>query len=256
MCLVAYAWDSRTMTVDYFDKIYQIVKKYDKDIWLHADACHWFSLWFSRKLKHKIKWIELFDSISLDPHKVMAVPYTISALLVRKPESFRTITSLSDLIMKEEYAFWQITPFIWSKQWSSLKLWFMMKNFWKKWLEKLIDHRFKMANYLADSIKNRNDFILINDVEINSVLFMYLWDSKLSLNNINILNKEIHKNILSDWKYHLHQFSIPDTWHFKKWELLYPLRFMTGNMNLNVEDIDNMLEYVSELASKIKKWKK
>lgn len=51
-----------------------IVKETDENIWLHADACHGFSLGFSEKLKSRISGIELFDSISTDPHKVLAVP--------------------------------------------------------------------------------------------------------------------------------------------------------------------------------------
>ena len=47
----------------------------DENIWLHADACHGFSLGFSEKHKHKIKGIEKFDSISTDPHKVLDLPY-------------------------------------------------------------------------------------------------------------------------------------------------------------------------------------
>ena len=127
MGLVAYAGDSRTMTVEYFDKVAQLVQSIDPSIWLHADACHGFSLGFSDKLKAKLKGIEQFDSITTDPHKVMNSPYTVSALLVRDPQKIRTISTTSDLIMQEQFALGQITPFIGSKPWMSLKLWFAMK---------------------------------------------------------------------------------------------------------------------------------
>ncbi len=112
MGLVAYAGDSRTMTVDNFDAIAKITKSIDPSIWLHADACHGFSLGFSKKLRYKIKGIETFDSITMDPHKVLATPYVLSALLIKNPEKLKTITSLSDLIMQEKFAFGQITPFL------------------------------------------------------------------------------------------------------------------------------------------------
>src|SRR6266568_1269865 len=119
MCVVAYAGDSRTMTVDNFSEIARIVRSIDKNIWLHADACHGFSLGFSQELKGKLKGIEEFDSITLDPHKVMMTPYTISALLVKDPSKFKSITSLSDLIMQEPFAFGQITPLLGSRSWDS-----------------------------------------------------------------------------------------------------------------------------------------
>ena len=101
MCVVAYAGDSRTMSIENLQEVYEIVKSEDKNIWLHADACHGFSLAFSEKLKNKIKGLELFDSISTDPHKVLMIPYTLSALLIKEPEKIKMISSTSDLIMQE-----------------------------------------------------------------------------------------------------------------------------------------------------------
>lgn len=250
MALIAYAGDSRTMTVDYFDLIADLVKKIDPKIWLHADACHGFSLGFSRKLRHKIKGIERFDSISMDPHKVMLTPYTISALLVKDPSKMKMVTSLSDLIMQEPFAFGQITPFLGSKSWMSLKLWFMMKTFGKKGLDDLITERNKLAIYLSNLLKNDNDFIVINDVEINAVLFLYSGGKKLRIEELNKINKIIYKNIINEGLYHLHQFSIPDNGIFKKDELLYPLRFMCGNPNTTKKDINTLVEYIRKLGIK------
>lgn len=115
MGLVAYAGDSRTMTVEHFDEVADLVESIDPTIWLHADACHGFSLGFSDELRHKLKGIERFDSITTDPHKVMNSPYTISSLLVKDPAKMRTISSTSDLIMQEQFAFGQITPFLGSR---------------------------------------------------------------------------------------------------------------------------------------------
>jgi L-2,4-diaminobutyrate decarboxylase len=254
MCVVAYAGDSRTMTVDHFSEIAAVVKSYDKNIWLHADACHGFSLGFSDKLRHKINGIEEFDSITMDPHKVLATPYTLSALLVKDPKKFKSITSKSDLIMQEEFAFGQITPFLGSRPWHSLKLWFVMKNLGKKGLSDLIENRHELAKYLADRLCNDSDFILLNEVEINSVVFMYSKDIDFNdVEKLNAINKEIHKQIIKEGKYHLHQFSIPDSGKIKKNEIFYPLRFMCGNPNTTKKEVDAMIEYVRSLGKKITK---
>lgn len=85
MCVVSYVGDSRTMTIENLKEVYRIVKNVDENIWLHADACHGFSLAFSEKLRKKIDGIEYFDSISTDPHKVLTIPYCVSALLIKNP---------------------------------------------------------------------------------------------------------------------------------------------------------------------------
>lgn len=253
MCVVAYVGDSRTMTIDNLEEIYNIVKSEDENIWLHADACHGFSLGFSEKHKHKIKGIEKFDSISTDPHKVLDLPYCLSALLVKNPESFKKVTSTSDLIMQEDFAFGQITPFIGSKSWVSLKLWFVFKNLGIKGIGKMIDHRLEMAQKLKEKVQKSDCFILLNDVDINSVVFMYTTNKiRFNVEELNRVNKEIHSRMHQEGLYHLHQFSIDDNKAIiQKGAIVYPLRFMSGNPNLKEEDLDQMLDYVKKMGDKI-----
>ncbi len=251
MAVVAYVGDSRTMTIDNLKEIANLVKKIDPNIWLHADACHGFSLAFSEKLKAKISGIELFDSISTDPHKVLAIPYCISALLIKNPEKMKLITSTSDLIMQENFAYGQITPFIGSKSWVSLKLWFALKSIGVNGIGKIIEKRCKMANYLKNKIIKSNEFVLINDVNINSVVFMYVGNKNnpKSIDYLNELSTKIYNYMLQDGKYYLHKFTLPDNKGIlKKDALLIPLRYMSGNDNISKKDIDDMLNYIIKVA--------
>ena len=231
MSVVAYVGDSRSMSIDNLEEIYKIVKDVDVNIWLHADACHGFSLGFSEKLKHKIKGIELFDSISTDPHKVLAIPYTISSLLIKNPQALKKVTTTSDLIMKEDYAFGQVTPFIGSKSWMSLKVWFAFQNIGKKEIGNIIERRCEMAQYLKNKLENRKEYIVLNDVDINSVMFMYVKDKdnkNFDIEKINNINKKIKQKMDDDGIYFLHQFSInDDNGKISRDKVLYPLRYMS-----------------------------
>lgn len=254
MAVVAYVGDSRSMTIDNLQEVHRIVKSIDENIWLHADACHGFSLGFSEKLKQKISGIELFDSISTDPHKVLMTPYTISALLLKEPHSLKKVSSTSDLIMKEDYAFGQVTPFIGSKSWMSLKLWFLFQNLGKKKIGEIVEKRCEMAQYLKNKIDESCEFVRLNNVDINSVMFMYVGNKSKSINyeKVNQINKDIKKKIDSEGNIYLHQFSIPDDdGVIKKGEVLYPLRYMSGNDNITTEDIDDMLLYVKNIANNL-----
>lgn len=256
MCVVAYAGDSRSMTIENFNEIYKIVKKIDKNIWLHADACHGFSLGFSEKLKSKISGIELFDSISTDPHKVLVVPYTISTLLVKEPKNLINVATTSDLIMQEDLAFGQITPFIGSKSWMSLKVWFAFQNMGKEEIGKMIDRRCAMAKYLQEKLEQRKEYVVLNDVDINSVMFMYVKDKndiQMSVNQINEISKKIKQKMDVDGKYFLHQFSINDDSKkiTNKDIKVYPLRYMSGNDNITKDDIDSLLSYLDKIITDI-----
>lgn len=253
MAVVLYAGDSRTMTIDDLGEVYDIVKQFDKNIWVHVDACHGFSLGFSDKLKYKIAGIEKCDSISCDAHKVLMVPYGLSIFVTKDPRSFELIRSESDLIMKEDFAFGQITPFIGSKNASCLKLWFLIKALGKIGLAEIVEKRHAMANYLHDSLIKRNDFYVLNNVGINSVMFLYAPKQiQNDLDKINKLNKMIFDEMNKEGEYYLHNFpiTIPNN-KFGYMGKFTPLRYMSGNNNITQKDIDEMVCYVKKLGDRI-----
>lgn len=247
MAVVAYVGDSRTMTVDNLKEIHNIVKNHDENIWLHADACHGFSLGFSDKLSHKIEGIELFDSISTDPHKVLMLPYTLSILLIKKEDNFKLVKTESDLIMNEPFAFGQITPFIGSKGAYSLKLWFLIKHLGKNGIANIIEKRHGLALEFYEKLKNNDEFIVLNKVDINSVMFLIKPYKKASIQEANDFTKKIYEILLKEGKYFLHHFpiDIPDNAYNYRGKF-YPLRFMSGNPDLKSEDLENIISYLIE----------
>ena len=165
------------------------------------------------------------------------------------------ISSLSDLIMQEQYAFGQVTPFIGSKSWVSLKAWFVLKNLGVEEIGNIIERRHEMAVFLGDEINKSKDFILLNDININSVVFMYVGNKtniKYNIDELNSINKKIKEVIDNEKIYYLHQFSIPDNLGvLKKDVVVYPLRYMSGNDNIQKDDIKKMLSYVRKKAEEI-----
>jgi len=74
VAVVAQAGDSRTTTIENFEKIALTTRKYN--VWLHVDACHGGVALFSKNLKEKMQGIEMADSVSIDPHKGLGIPYS------------------------------------------------------------------------------------------------------------------------------------------------------------------------------------
>lgn len=244
MACVVYAGDSRTLTIDNLDKIASIVKKYDSNIWLHVDACHGFSLAFSEKLKHKLKGINNYNSITMDAHKALMIPYGLSVLLTKEQKDFKLIKSESDLIMKEDFAFGQITPFIGSKNGTSLKLWFTLKTLGVRKIGKIIEDRVSIAEYFYDKLLEDDRFIVLNKTDINSVMFMVKNDKKLNLEQLNEYNDMIYKRILDEGVYYLHHFPI-----IIKGKKHSVLRFMSGNPFLDKEDVNKLVDYLKKISN-------
>lgn len=259
--LTAYAGDSRSMTCDNFVELRRICDRYK--IWLHIDGCHGTQLLFTEKLQSKIAGINLADSVTFDPHKVMNIPYSLSILLVKNQDDLAAIQRPEDIITGEEHSFGQITPFFGSRSFSSLKLYMLIKNLGLHGLSEVIEQRCEIAQLFASKINQSNKFILINPiVEINSVIFMYcpkhaLEKIKLNssyveiLNNINVI---IHSSLLSAGEAWVHNFRIPDLANIFCQDnalILRPLRFMSGNPIINEKHIDLILNRIVQIGDSL-----
>jgi L-2,4-diaminobutyrate decarboxylase len=255
MAVVAYAGDSRTQTIDNLRAVHDVVRSVDGSIWLHADACWGFVCAFSEALRRRIDGIAEYDSVTVDPHKVMAVPYSVSALLVKTPKHLRMIASYSDLIMQEDFAFGQVTPFIGTKPWASLKLWMMMRAHGRTGLARIIESRLEITRAFVRAVDQRPRLLRLHDPDLTALAFLYLpadVDRSLpDIDRVNAVNKEIHRRLLAAGRWHLHQFSIPDPGRLKPGALLYPLRFMSGNLRIEKRHIDGVLGYVETLGADI-----
>lgn len=258
--LIAYAGDSRTMAIDNFKELSKITKKYN--IWFHIDACHGASLCFSNKLKHKVKDIKLADSVTIDPHKVLFVPYSASYLLLKDPKSIKPVMGISDLITKEPYSFGQVTPFLGSRAFNSLKVWFTIKHLGKEKIGKLIEERHKKALFFGNLINKSKNFYLMNNIEINSVVYLYVppelkkdlnnKNSEKTMNKINELNLRIQKRMFKEGSFYVHTFKLND---FKnilgagKDKIYQMQRLMLGNPLTTKKDLYQLLEHTKKISN-------
>ena len=80
-CVVASAGTTNTGAVDPLPEIADICR--DEDLWLHADGAYGGFFYLTDRGKALFRGIERADSITLDPHKALFLPYGTGALLVR-----------------------------------------------------------------------------------------------------------------------------------------------------------------------------
>ncbi|MFG3009343.1 pyridoxal phosphate-dependent decarboxylase family protein [Streptomyces cinerochromogenes] len=254
MSVVAYAGDSRTQTVDDLRGVRDVVRTADERIWLHADACWGLMCSFSDRLRGKLAGIEDYDSVTVDPHKVMAIPHSLGALLVRDPASLKAISSHSGLIMGDDFDFGQVTPFIGTKAWLSLKLWMMMRTRGRSGLAELAESRVEKALRFAELVDSHERLIRLHKVDMTAVTFMYVpADVDVAapdIERINEANLRIHERMLADGRWHLHHFGLPDDDGILKYGVtLYPMRFMAVNPHIEEHHMTAVLDYILRLGA-------
>ncbi|MEJ7617440.1 MAG: pyridoxal-dependent decarboxylase [Pyrinomonadaceae bacterium] len=76
-CIAAAAGATSNGVIDGLEELAHIARRYD--LWLHVDAAYGGALAFSPKYRGLLRGLELADSITVDPHKWMFVPFACGA---------------------------------------------------------------------------------------------------------------------------------------------------------------------------------
>lgn len=256
---VAYAGDSRTMTIDDLTGVAETFRRYYPDIWLHCDGCHGTSLLFAREHASQLQGIELFDSVTLDPHKVLNVPYASSFLLLREPDSAALVRTESDLIMRQARSLGQITPALGSKPFASLRTWALIKSLGREGVGALISDRLGKAQRFAELIDTDPFFVRLNAVNINSVVFVvnpegHRPHSAEAVAEVSRLTRRVYEQMVHEGRVYLHSFETVDSGCALSEDSTAPvhvLRFMSGNPLLTDEHMRSALDYIRATAEAI-----
>lgn len=125
--IVAVAGNCRTTSIDDIQPLSKLC--HSRGIWLHVDACHGGSLLFDQELRNRwLHGIENVDSISVDPHKGMNIPYPSSYVLFRNTTALNVLSRYPDRLSQEPcYDIGLITPFFGSRSFTSLRLWMQIR---------------------------------------------------------------------------------------------------------------------------------
>ncbi len=80
--VVGSAGTTDTGTVDPLDAIAEVAES--EDLWFHVDAAYGGFFVMAERGRHALEGINRADSITLDPHKGLSIPFGVGALLVRE----------------------------------------------------------------------------------------------------------------------------------------------------------------------------
>ncbi|MCE7068510.1 pyridoxal-dependent decarboxylase [Dyadobacter sp. CY326] len=163
-------------TVD-FDDIAAIVRLKEKyDFWLHIDAAFGGFAACSPEHKHLLKGWEHADSITIDCHKWMNVPYDSAVILVKNEharlqvETFQNTNApyLGD--PSENFSYLNFLPEN-SRRFRALPAWFSLIAYGKSGFQSVVENSIARANELRAYIEQSESFELAAPVRLNVVGF-------------------------------------------------------------------------------------
>jgi len=169
-CVIAQVGSINVGVVDDLENIAGICS--ERNIWFHADgACGAFGAMLPEKA-HLYKGLDKADSVTLDPHKWLYIPYECGCLLVKDHEKLRRTFSISAPYLQgtlpTDYNgldYFEYGPQM-SRGFNALKVWMSIKYYGKEGYQKLLRQNILCAEHLHNLVKNSPDFVPMHQPQL------------------------------------------------------------------------------------------
>lgn len=208
LCVIAQVGSINVGIVDPLMEIARICS--ERNIWFHADgACGAVGALLPEK-KDQYRGLELADSVSLDPHKWLYIPYECGCILVRNEEKLRRAFSLTAPYLRgtlpTDYSglyYLDYGPQM-SRGFNALKVWMSLKHYGAEGYRKALSQNVKCVEHLHELVKNSPDFRVLHEPNLQMYSFQYapaalvesLKDEPVKLDEqLDILNQQLTDEI-------------------------------------------------------------
>jgi aromatic-L-amino-acid decarboxylase len=213
MAVVATVGTTSTASIDSVPEIAQVCR--EEKMWLHIDGAYGAGL--ALLPEHKsitAGWSEA-DSIVVNPHKMLFVPFDFSALYMRDIERLRRLfTLVPEYLHLRDPVGAEINYMDYGVQlgrrFRALKAWVVWRAFGREGIAARIRDHLRLANLVADWIKIDNRFELAAPVMMGVVCFRFVGaeaanSESVRESKIDMLNSEIVERINASGRAYLTQ---------------------------------------------------
>jgi glutamate/tyrosine decarboxylase-like PLP-dependent enzyme len=235
-----------TGAIDDLNAIADICKA--EGLWFHVDGCIGAIAMISDTVRPLLKGIERADSVALDLHKWLHMPFEAGCVLVKDKESHKkTYSLIPEYLAKNtrgiasgedwfsEYGL-QL-----SRQFRALKVWMSIKEHGIKRFGRMIDKNVAQAHYLGQLISAHENLELLAPIGLDIVCFRYHPKGK-TLEELNALNKEIKLQLEE------RAIALPG---YTTLHNMYCIRVAISNHRTTNEDFDELIKYVLEIGKEL-----
>lgn len=172
--VVASAGTTNTGAVDPLDEIADLAA--EEDLWLHVDGAYGAFFALTARGREAMTGLERADSITLDPHKGLFLPYGTGCLLVREEEALRRAhATFADYMPAMQHDadfvdFCDISPEL-SRDFRGLRVWLPIKLFGIDAFTAALDEKLDLARAAADELRALPGVTIVSEPRLSLVSF-------------------------------------------------------------------------------------
>lgn len=193
--IVATAGTTNLGAIDSIKDISLISKKYK--LWLHVDAAYGGFFLLLPKTKQLMTGIEQADSIILDPHKTLFVPYGLGVALVKNADHLRNAYHYTADYLQEAKHEDEFSPANYSLELTrhtrGLRLWLPLKFFGLDCFRAALEEKLLLTHYFYQQLKKFSHIEILDEPQLSIVVFRYL-PEQADADSFNIKLIEAIKN--------------------------------------------------------------
>lgn len=238
--IIANAGSTDVGAVDDISEIANISEK--ENLWLHIDGAYGGFFMLTDHGKEKLKGIERADSVILDPHKTLFLPYGSGMVLVKNVNHLLETFSFEANYMQDakewhqELSPTELSPEL-SRNFRGLRMWLALKLHGTKPFEDYLNEKLALSQYFYKSVQKLG-FETGNEPDLTVCIFRLNPKNKDS----EAINKAILKSIHEDGRIFISSTQIND----KFWLRTAILSFRTHK-----KEIDTLLDMLKTAKQEI-----
>lgn len=241
ICAIAVAGTTNTGSVDDLQTVADICERHD--LWYHVDAAYGGPAAGVESTAGLFPGIERADSVVINPHKWMYVPFEAGGVLVKEPEHLRATFSTIPDYLKSDISDDGRTDLMeynlpLTKEFKSLKVWMTLKTYGARKIRETIAADIEKASWLAEQIREDDQLELMAPVPLSIVCLRYRPEGMVE-KQLDDLNNVIVKKIEKDGRVFLTGTKIGHR---------SALRVCLINHRTTKEDLRLMINVVKELG--------
>jgi glutamate/tyrosine decarboxylase-like PLP-dependent enzyme len=227
-----------------FDPVKEMIEiARQHNCWIHVDGAFGLFARVSPRTAHLVEGVENADSVTVDGHKWLNVPYDSGYAFVRDyglmARAFRYSADYLPDVSNARPTFGAIGPES-SRRARSFAVWATLKAYGRDGQRRIVEHCLDIAAHFANRVRETEFLELMNDPQLNIVAFRYN-PGGLSDQVLNELNERLGEAVIADGRFLVGTSRIGEDTVFRP---------AFSNWRTREEDVDEFADVVLEIASK------